>query len=139
MSEPVTPDVVRQWLATSPFIRFMNLEVVAVDAATGTIAMRMPVRPEFERQAGSGQFHGGPIAALIDTVGDFAVAVLLGGGVPTINFRTDYLRPAGGSRLDARATVRRIGRTVAVVDVDVTDDAGRLCAVGRGTYSAQLG
>jgi hypothetical protein len=44
------------------------------------------------------------------------------------NFRVDYLRPAMTSRLIA--TVRRAGRTVAIVDIDVADSEGRLVAVG---------
>ncbi|MBI3370809.1 MAG: PaaI family thioesterase [Betaproteobacteria bacterium] len=139
MTQPINADVVSQWLATSPFIRFMNLEVVGVDAQTGEISMRMPMRAEFERGAGTGQFHGGPVAAFIDTVGDFAVSVLVGGGVPTINFRVDYLRPCVGQFLDARAVVRRLGKTVGVVDIDITDDQGRLSAIGRGCYGARLG
>jgi len=101
--------------------------------------MKMPLRPEFERRAGTGQFHGGPIAALIDIAGDYAVVLKSGGGVPTINFRVDYLRPASNTTLTATAVARRIGRTVAVVDIDVTDDNGKLCAIGRGTYSPNVG
>ncbi len=62
----------------------------------------------------------------------------LGGGVPTINFRTDFLRPAISPRLTATARVRRAGRTVGVVDIDVFDDEERLVAVGRGTYGMQV-
>ena len=58
-----------------------------------------------------------------------------GGGVPTINLRIDYLRPAVGSVLTGTARVRRAGRTVALVDVDVYDEQRALVAVGRGTYS----
>ena len=101
--------------------------------------MRMPMRPEFERKSGTGQFHGGPIAALIDTVGDYALVMRLGGGVPTINFRTDYLRPSSGQQLTATASVRQAGRSIALVDIDVHDDQGKLVAVGRGTYSTNLG
>jgi len=54
-------------------------------------------------------------------------------------FRVDYLRPAMTARLTATATVRRAGRTVAVVDIDVEDGEGRLVAVGRGYYAAQPG
>lgn len=97
------------------------------------------MRPEFERRAGTGQWHGGPIAALIDTAGDYALALHAGGPVPTINFRTDYLRPAVDTSLTAAARVRRAGRTVGVVDVDVTDDRGRLVAVGRGSYGTRTG
>lgn len=127
------------WIESSPFIRFMGLELLEADGERGVVAMKMPMRAEFERGGIAGQFHGGPIAALIDTVGDFAVAVLLQGTVPTINFRVDYLRPSLGAFLIARATVRRQGRTVSVVDVDVHDDQQRLTAVGRACYSSQVG
>jgi uncharacterized protein (TIGR00369 family) len=139
MSGPVTADDIQEMLDASPFIAFMNLEVVSADAETETVVMKMPLRPEFERRAGTGQFHGGPIAALIDTAGDYAVVLKSGGGVPTINFRVDYLRPASNTSLTATATARRIGRTVAVVDIDVHDDDGKLCAIGRGTYSPNVG
>ena len=139
MNPEFTPQTLNEWMKGSPFISFMNLELVEADQATGSISMKMPMRAEFERAAGSGQFHGGPIAALIDTVGDFAVALVVKGGVPTINFRVDYLRPSTGSYLLARATVRRVGKTVGVVDIDVLDEQQRLTAVGRACYSAQPG
>jgi len=139
MSSPVTAADIQEMLDASPFINFMNLEVVSADVETETVVMKMPLRPEFERRAGTGQFHGGPIAALIDIAGDYAVVLKSGGGVPTINFRVDYLRPASNTTLTATAVARRIGRTVAVVDIDVTDDNGKLCAIGRGTYSPNVG
>jgi uncharacterized protein (TIGR00369 family) len=131
---------VQALLDSSPYNKFLGLTVEAMNAETGEIAMRMKMRPELERGGPvAGQFHGGPVAALIDTVGDFAVAILVGGGVPTINFRVDYLRPSTGASLVGRAVVRRVGRTVGVVDVDVYDEQNRLTAVGRGCYGAQVG
>ena len=97
------------------------------------------MRPELERRPGTRQFHGGPIAAFIDITGDFAIGMLVGGGVPTINLRTDYLRPAIGDALTAVARVRRTGKTAAVVDIDVADDQGKLVAIGRGAYSSTAG
>jgi uncharacterized protein (TIGR00369 family) len=123
----------------SPFLGFLRLRVVALDHDAGTLTVVMPMRPELERRLGTGQFHGGPIAAFIDTVGDYAIGMALGGGVPTINLRIDYLRPAVGGVLTATARVRRAGRTVALVDVDVYDEQQALVAVGRGTYSGQPG
>ncbi len=76
---------------------------------------------------------------MIDIAGDYAIVMSVGGGVPTINFRTDYLRPATNTALTATATVRRAGRTFAVVDIDVKDDDGRLIAIGRGTYGTAKG
>jgi uncharacterized protein (TIGR00369 family) len=128
---------IQQTLASSPFIAFMKLRVLVADPEKQVVVMVMPQRPEFERRQGSGQFHGGPLAAFIDTVGDYAIAMMVNGGVPTINFRVDYLRPAINTSVKGIAQVRRIGRTVSVVDVDVVDEAGRLVAIGRGTYSSQ--
>ena len=123
----------------SPFLSFLRLRVVALDHDAGTLTVSMPMRPELERRLGTGQFHGGPIAAFIDTVGDYAIGMAVGGGVPTINLRIDYLRPAVGSVLTGTARVRRAGRTVALVDVEVYDEGQALVAVGRGTYSGQRG
>ena len=100
---------VQAMLDASPFIRGCGMKVVRLDAEALEIAVELPMRPEFERRAGTGQWHGGPIAALIDTAGDYALALHAGGPVPTINFRTDYLRPAVNTTLAATARVRRRG------------------------------
>ncbi len=123
----------------SPFIGFLGLKVTGLDHATSTFSARMPLRPELERRPGTKQFHGGPVASFIDTVGDYAIGMLVGGGVPTINLRIDYLRPSMGDYIDATAVVRRAGRSTAVVDIDVFGPDGKLVAVGRGTYSPQTG
>ncbi|CAB3851276.1 hypothetical protein LMG3410_01787 [Achromobacter aegrifaciens] len=119
----------------SPFIAWLGLSVRDVNHEQGELTVLAPMRPEFERGAASGQWHGGPLAAVIDTVGDFAVGMLLGRGLPTINFRVDYLRPAVNTALTAVARVRRNGRSVGVADVDLYNDQGALVAIGRATYA----
>ena len=123
----------------SPFIGWLGLKVVSLDHELQEITVRMAMRSELERRSGTRQFHGGPIAAFIDIAGDFAIGMLVGGGVPTMNFRTDYLRPAIGEALTAVARVRRAGKTAAIVDVEVFDDDKKLVALGRGTYSSTTG
>ena len=126
-------------IQASPFIRFCQIRITKLDEAKGSLEMVMPPRAEFMRgEEGDGMFHGGPVAALIDTAGDFAVAASVGGVVPTVNFRVDYFRPAVGE-LKAVATTRRLGRAVCIADVDVYGADGKLCAVGRGTYSGKAG
>jgi len=136
---PLSVAELQRWLDGSPFIAFLGLQVVSADPEKQEVVMRLAMRPEFERGRASGQWHGGPIAAVIDTVGDYALIMMLGRGLPTINFRVDYLRPAVGTGLVATARVRRAGKSVGVVDVDVADDAGRVVAIGRATYSTLAG
>ncbi|MEJ0068395.1 MAG: PaaI family thioesterase [Pseudomonadota bacterium] len=132
---PLTKEQLQAGLAKSPFIVFLGLQVVSADPATQEIVMTAAMRPEFERGAGSKQWHGGPIAGLIDTVGDYALVMTLGRPLPTINFRVDYLRPAIDTGLTVTARVRRSGKSVGFVDIDVVDDRQNLVAIGRATYS----
>ena len=132
---PLSKQELQQRLAQSAFIDFLNLTVLTTDPAKEEVVMRAEMRPEFELLKGSGQWHGGPIAAVIDTVGDYALVMLLGRPLPTVNFRVDYLRPAIGTALVVTAKVRRNGRLVGVVDIDVENEAGQLVAIGRATYA----
>jgi uncharacterized protein (TIGR00369 family) len=111
---PLGKDELQKRLAHSAFIDFLNLTVLSADPDKQELVMRAAMRPEFERGRGTGQWHGGPIAAIIDTVGDYALVMLLGRPLPTVNFRVDYLRPAIGTALIATATVRRSGKQSAL-------------------------
>jgi len=125
MAAPISNLTLRELLAAGPFHAFLGMELLDYDPAAGTVAIRLPWRPEFERLPDSRQWHGGPIAALIDIAGDFALVALLGRGIPTINLRIDYLRPAIETDLWAIGRTLRAGRSVGVVDVEVKDGAGR--------------
>ena len=129
--------LLRDKLAEGRFQNFMRLELLDHDAATGAVTLRAPWREEFERGPGTLQWHGGPLAALIDIAGDFALIAKLGRGVPTIDLRIDYLRPAVDTDLVARARALRTGRSIGVVDIEVSDKTGRVVAVGRGGYATQ--
>ena len=133
--KPLSGEELQRMLDGSPFISFLGLKVTEADPAKDQVTMVCEMRPEFERGKGTGQWHGGPIAAIIDTVGDYALIMALRRGLPTINFRVDYLRPAIKTKLITTATVRRNGKSVGVVDVDVFNDKMVLLAIGRATYS----
>jgi uncharacterized protein (TIGR00369 family) len=75
---------------------------------------------------------------MIDTVGDYALVMLLGRPLPTVNFRVDYLRPAINTPLLITASVRRSGKLVGIVDIDVANEAGQLVAIGRATYATAI-
>jgi len=132
---PLSREELQERLAHSAFIDSLQLTVLSADPGAQQLVMRAAMRPEFERGRGTGQWHGGPIAAIIDTVGDYAMVMLLGRPLPTVNFRVDYLRPAIDTALIVTARVRRNGRLVGIVDVDVANEAGTLLAIGRATYA----
>jgi uncharacterized protein (TIGR00369 family) len=133
--KPLSDAELQAMLDNSPFISFLGLKVTEADPATERVTMRCEMRPEFERGKGTGQWHGGPLAAIIDTVGDYGLIMALRRPLPTINFRVDYLRPAIKTSLITTATVRRNGKSVGVVDVDVFNEQKALLAIGRATYS----
>jgi uncharacterized protein (TIGR00369 family) len=137
--KPLSGGEMQAMLDHSPFISFLGLKITEADAAKEQVTMVCEMRPEFERGKGTGQWHGGPIAAIIDTVGDYALVMALRRGLPTINFRVDYLRPAIKTKLITTAKVRRAGKSVGVVDVDVFNEQKALVAVGRATYSTLAG
>ena len=134
MTEDIA-DKLKRYLATGAFQQFLAIEFISCDAASGTVEMRLPWKPEFERGPGTRQWHGGPMAALIDIAGDFALIAMLGRALPTIDLRIDYLRPAIDTDLMASARTLRAGKSVGFVNVELKDKAGRLVAVGRGAYS----
>ncbi|OED39337.1 hypothetical protein AB833_15490 [Chromatiales bacterium (ex Bugula neritina AB1)] len=122
-------------LLRSPFHRLFSPEVIAVDHETLSLTVKAYQCAELERQPGTDQWHGGAIAALVDTVGCYALTLLGAEPLPTINFRTDYLRPAIRTDLFATAVVRQAGRSVGVVDVDINNSNDKLIALGRASYS----
>ena len=131
MSSPALPGMD---FSRSPYMRFLGLEIVR--AEKGLVEMRLPYREEFLRHDGSDWLHGGVISALADIAGDYAVITETSAGVPTIDMRVDYLRPARRGDLTALGKTVRVGRTVCVADVEIRDSIGTLVAVGRACYAS---
>jgi uncharacterized protein (TIGR00369 family) len=118
-----------------PFHHFLKPQPIDADAEAGTATIELRFRDDLARAPNERSFHGGVIASLIDMAGHAAVAIKIGRMAPTIDLRIDYLRPTDGDSVTARARLLKVGRTVARVDIDVTDQNGRLVAVGRGSFS----
>ncbi len=127
-------EILQQHLGQGGFHAALQLKLVEADQDSGTVTIKAPFQTLFERAPGSRQWHGGPIAAIVDIAADFAIFAQLGHGVPTANMRVDFLRPAVDTDLVARGRVVRVGRTLAVADVEVSGQQNKLIATGRGTY-----
>ncbi len=128
------PDLTALGFGHSPFMRFLGLQIVK--AERGRVEIRLPFRDEFLRTDNSDWLHGGIVSALADIAGDYAVITETAPGVPTIDMRVDYLRPARRGDLTALGKTVRVGRTVCVADVEIRDTTGTLIAVGRACYAS---
>lgn len=130
---PVNHERLLQLLERPRYHQFLNLSLETVEE--GHIRIRLPYREEFLGDEADSYIHGGVIAALIDIAGDFALITLHGKGLPTVDLRIDYLRPARKEDLIATATIVKNGRSLGISDIVVENEAGQKIAVGRALYS----
>ena len=132
LSTPV-PVELQKLFAASPFHQALGCTLEPLPAghanATG-ICVRLPFNPICERENGSARIHGGVIAALVDLTGAFAAMAAGGRNVPSTSAHITYLRPAKAAELVAVGRVRRLGRTIGVVDVEISQNE-ELVALGR--------
>ena len=129
-----TFEFVRDNIAQTPFHQWLLPELLEVDEQVGSVRLRLQVRPEFCRLPGRPELHGAIVAAMVDISGHAAIAAKVHHSVATIDMRVDYLRLASGTELVAVATVVKVGRTIGVVDVRISDDQERLVAIGRAAF-----
>jgi len=101
------------------------LAIEITERTDDEIRARLPVTDGLRQPLGL--VHGGVFATLAD-----ALTVTEG---RAISNQTSFLRPITEGTIHAHARRRHRGRTTAVWEVDVTDDAGRLCALVRVTAS----
>ncbi len=127
----------RALMTTSPFHDFLGLELLELDPSGPSVTLGAKWRPGFERGHGSKQWHGGVLAAVIDVAGAYAAFAMTGRGLPTVDLRIDYMRPAIDTDLRAEAKALRTGRTLGTVDIVLRDKTGAIVAAGRGTYFTQ--
>ena len=127
----------RRVLASQPFSVLLGAELVAF--APGIAELKVPVKPELKQQHGF--VHGGVVSYAADNALTYAGGSALGQGVVTSEFKINYMRPALGEFLIARATVVHSGKSQAVCRCDVfvsNQGAETLCATAQGTI-ARLG
>jgi len=132
MSNDLTLDDVQALITRAPFHQWLGLTVTAVH--DDGIELKARWREEWVVNAERGYTHGGVLAALIDLAADWAMVKQTGRGVPTIDLRVDYHRPALRGDLTARGKVIRSGSQFATAEAQVFDADGKLLASGRGTY-----
>jgi len=131
-------DSARKVLDSQPFSRLVGARIAAFGG--GEAVLEVTARDELRQQ--NGFLHGGVIAYAADNAMTFAAGTTLGPAVLTGGFSVQYVRPATGRALVARAAVVHSGRRQAVVRCDLftvgAEGEETLCAVAQGTVlSAQ--
>jgi uncharacterized protein (TIGR00369 family) len=100
----------KQVLASQPFSGLIGTELVSF--SQGYAELKIPIRPELKQQHGF--VHGGVISYAADNALTFAGGSVLGPGVTTSELKINYLRPAIGDFLVARASIIYSGKSQAV-------------------------
>lgn len=122
----------QQVFDAQPFSRFLGAQLTQV--GPGTAEIRLPVVDHLKQQHGF--VHGGVLSYLADNAITFAGGLAFVGNALTSEFKINYLKPALGSILVARAHTKAVGKRQAVCQCEifaVRDGEEMLCAIAQGT------
>lgn len=117
---------VQELLRSMPFATALGvvLEAAGPDEVRGRLAWSP------ERCTAGGVLHGGALMALADSLGGICAFLNLPSGAQTatISSTTAFMRGVRTGEVSAIAHPLHTGRTVIVVQTDLTDEAGRRVA-----------
>jgi uncharacterized protein (TIGR00369 family) len=126
---------IQRALDETPFSRLLGIRCVSWTAEPAALTCEMTLQADFTNSPSGNAAHGGTLCALIDNAVTHVVVAKGLQNCTTANLRVDFLRPAAGARLRCVAVIRRLGRTAAIVDADVSNDSGTLVAIGRASIA----
>ena len=137
--QEVSPEAVlaygRSVLAAQPFSVLIGAELHAL--APGHAELQLPLGAQLKQQHGFA--HGGIVSYMADNALTFAGGSALRVPVVTSEFKINYVRPAIGQRLIARAWAVHTGSSQAVCTCEVVavadDGTEKLCALAQGTIA----
>jgi uncharacterized protein (TIGR00369 family) len=129
-----------EWTTPIPvedtFDALYGLEIV--EFGDDLIRARVPVRTAVMQPFGL--VHGGIVASMAESVasiGTYAAVAKDGKVAMGLSNQTSFLRPITKGTIRAVARPRHRGRTSWLWDVEILDDADRLCAVSRMTIAVR--
>lgn len=129
---PKTNEIRPSPLAIPGFAEFLGIRVI--EWPDGAPHFALDIRPEFLNR--NGAVHGGVILSLLDTVCSISCCRLVDGAivgrVVAVSLTTNFVAPARHGTLRAKAWRRGGGKSLSIVEGEVTDDEGRLIAAATG-------
>jgi len=138
--EPKNPDfrnVAAETFGRQRAMRTLGISIVRLEP--GEVDLAMAYSSEFTQQ--NGFVHAGIITAGLDTACGIAAFTLMPAGfdILTVEFKTNLLAPAMGTRFAFRAAVIKPGRTLTICEARAfaeRDGAEHLVATMTGTLMA---
>lgn len=122
----------RERLAGVPFNNLLGMQLHRVHR--DGITIECTLRHDLQNNAGAA--HGGVAAAMADAAVGVALQRYLGGKrrITTVELKINYFRPVTDGRIFARSHLLRIGSTLCVGSVDLTDEHERAVGTAIVTY-----
>jgi 1,4-dihydroxy-2-naphthoyl-CoA hydrolase len=120
----LTPEAIRDLM---PYARELGIELL--EAQPATVRARLAWAPE--RCTAGGIMHGGALMALADTCGGVCAFMNLpegATGTATIESKTNFMRAVADGAVFANSRPLHAGRTMIVVETELTRDDGQLAA-----------
>ena len=121
------------------FMRLLHARISRLEK--GLVEIRASNRPELSQQ--DGFVHAGVMATLADNAAGYATLSLLppGSRVLAVEFKLSFIRPAVGRAIRARGRVRKLGKTIALCEIEVETSRQRKwvsCAWGSETVYCDI-
>ena len=115
----------------APVARLIGFELVAIEPGSAVIELQAG---EVHRNP-MGTLHGGILCDIADAAMGIAYASNLNDDetFTTLELKINFLKPIWNARLRATSRVVKQGRTVGLVECDVTDESGSLVARATST------
>lgn len=115
-----------------PFNKLIGIRVARLNS--DGVTLHCDMRDELRNVAGV--MHGGVAATLADAAVGIALASHFGGRRPctTTDLKINYLRPIAHGKIVARSHLIRVGKSLCVGRVDISDAQRKLAAVAIVTY-----
>ena len=131
---PADADGPRPFPSGQPDIHRL-LDVEVIESGPEQVVLRLPVTWKVHQPYGI--LHGGVSALLAESAASFGAALAAepGRSVVGIELNASHLRSVRDGHLTAEATPVRVGRTIQVWRISLTDDDGRAICEARCTLS----
>ena len=126
-----TKAIIRGDAPPPPVATLIGFDVVSVEAGKSVVELQAT---EVHRNP-MGTLHGGILCDIADAAMGIAYASKLdeGESFTTLELKINFFKPIWNARLRATGRVVKQGRTVGMVECDVTDEKGNLVARATST------